>query len=156
VTTTNDPSVTAPPTQTSATEPQSQRRYRWQSGDCLKNYGISANIWEAHSSTEEFSAAFMAIIDDKELTNDERAAQVELFLLDQATTAGVVDVSSTNCQFANPNKWDKHLAPWFTEQCTTTRRTFRTLQRKFGRKHTQTIVALKTFADTCKSSRAQM
>jgi hypothetical protein len=34
----------------------------------------------------------MAIIDDKELTNEERAAQVELFLLDQATTAGVVDV----------------------------------------------------------------
>ena len=32
----------------------------------------------------------------------------------QATAAGVVEVTSTHREFTNPNKWDKHLAPWFS------------------------------------------
>jgi hypothetical protein len=67
-----------------------------------------------------------------------------------------VDVSYTHRQFANPNKWDKQLAPWFTEQCTVTRRTFREASRKFGKKHAHTVLALKAFADACKASRAHM
>jgi hypothetical protein len=38
----------------------------------------------------------MALIDDATLTNDDRAAKVEDFLLTQATLAGVVDVSYTH------------------------------------------------------------
>jgi hypothetical protein len=139
-----------------ATQPQMQRHYRWRSGDCLANYGTSANMWEEHSATEEFATAFKAIIDDATLTNDDRAARVEEFLLDQATKAGVLDVSSTQRKCMNPNKWDKHLAPWFTAPCAVSRRSFRSAKKQYGRKHAQTILALKTFVQTCKESRAQM
>ena len=67
-----------------------------------------------------------------------------------------MEVLSTHRKFVIPNKWDKHLAPWFSEKCTTTRRTFRTAQKRFGKKHAQTVSALKTFVDKCKASRAQM
>ncbi len=50
----------------------------------------------AHSATYDFASAFMALIDDPTLTNDDRAAKVEDFLLTQATLAGVVDVSYTH------------------------------------------------------------
>ena len=53
-------------------------------------------------------------MDDDTVSNDERADRVEQFLLDQATKAGVLEVSSTHRKFTNPNKWDKHLAPWFS------------------------------------------
>jgi hypothetical protein len=76
-----------------ATEPKMTKRYRWRSGDCLANYGNSAKTWQEFSSTAEFAAAFKAIVNDETLTNDARAARVEEFLLDQATSAGVLDVS---------------------------------------------------------------
>ena len=83
---------------TSATPaaPPPTRLYRWWAGDCIANYGISAKLWKAHSATDEFATAFMALIDDATLTNDDRAAKVEDFLLTQATLAGVVDVSYTH------------------------------------------------------------
>jgi hypothetical protein len=98
-----------PTTDTSATPavPSSKRLYRWRAGDCLANYGQSAKLWKAHSATDDFATAFTAIIDDTTLTNDDRAAKVEDFLLTQATLAGVVDVSYPHRQFSNPNKWDK-------------------------------------------------
>ena len=62
--------------------PPTQLRYRWRSGDCLATYGISANKWKAHSSSADFAAAFQAIVDDRNITNDARAARVEAFLLE--------------------------------------------------------------------------
>ena len=78
------------PPDTSATEPNlplaptppTQLRYRWRAGDCLATYGISANKWKAHSSSADFAAAFQAIVDDRNITNDARAARVEAFLLE--------------------------------------------------------------------------
>jgi hypothetical protein len=66
----------------SAPTPPTQLRYRWRSGDCLATYGISANKWKAHSSSADFAAAFQAIVDDRNITNDARAARVEEFLLE--------------------------------------------------------------------------
>jgi hypothetical protein len=65
-------------------------------GDCIANYGISTKLWKEHSATDEFATAFTAIIDDATLTNDDRAAKVEDFLLTHATLVGVVDVSYTH------------------------------------------------------------
>ena len=104
----------ATPAAQNATQPQLQRRYKWRAGDCLANYAHSENVWKAVTSTEEFAAAFRAIVEDDSLSNDDRSTRAEQFLLDQATTAGVVEVTSTHREFINPNKWDKHLAPWFS------------------------------------------
>ena len=92
-------------------------------------YGTSAKTWAAHSSTEEFAASFQAIIDDATLTNNIRADCVEEFLLTEAVTAGVLDELSTRQEVTNPNKWDKHLAPWFNTTCARTRQQLRRAQR---------------------------
>jgi hypothetical protein len=85
------------------TTPTEGYRYRWRTGDCLANYGNSAKIWTEFSSTDDFAVGFMAIIVDEELTNDIRAAKVEEYLLEQATKAGVLDVTSSRRTFTNPN-----------------------------------------------------
>jgi hypothetical protein len=61
--------------------PIAGRNYRWRTGDCLETYGISAKLWNQHSSTDEFAAAFKTIIEDETLTNDSRSDRVEEFLL---------------------------------------------------------------------------
>ena len=63
---------------------------------------------------------------------------------------------STRRSVANPNKWDKHLAPWFTAKCATTRRELRRAQRQFGKSSLQTRRAMSDFVQTCKESRAQV
>jgi hypothetical protein len=131
-------------------------QYRWRTGDCLANYGNSAKIWADFSSTDEFATGFMAIIVDETMTNDTRAARVEEFLLEQATKAGVLDVSSSRRTFTNPNQWDKHLAPWFNPKCAETRRMFKSARRRYGKCHARTLQALQEFIQSCKNSRAQM
>jgi hypothetical protein len=79
-----------------AKAPTAKHRYRWRTGDSLQKYGTSAKTWNAYSSTDEFKAAFTAIIDDESITNDIRLDRVEEFLIDQATTAGVVDKLPTH------------------------------------------------------------
>jgi hypothetical protein len=112
-----------------ASKPIAPRRFRWRTGECLATYGNSAKIWAAHSSTDGFEASFQAIIDDATLSNDDRADRVEKFLLAEAVTAGVLDELSPRKEVTNPNKWDKHLAPWFNAHCAGTRRQLRRAQR---------------------------
>ena len=132
------------------------RRYKWRAGDCIETYGTSANVWREYTSTAEFAAAFSAIVEDDSIPNDTRSARAEQFLMDQATKAGVLEVTSSHRDFTNPNKWDKHLAPWFSEKCSLSRRAYRKACKRFGKHHHQTIAALQKFVGECKSSRAQM
>ena len=127
-----------------------RRQYRWRKGDCLATYGSSAKIWKEYSSTDEFTIAFKGIIEDENITNDTRAERVEEFLIAQATIAGVVDTPTIRNDVTNPNKWDKHLAPWFTAKCAETRKNFRDAKRKYGRASVRTRKAMDTFAQTCK------
>jgi hypothetical protein len=122
----------------------------------LANYGTSAKTWTEFSSTDDFAAGFMAIIDDATMTNDTRAARVEDYLLEQATKAGVLDTSSTRRSFLNPNKWNKHLAPWFNPKCAEARHLFKGASRRFGKRHVKTLRALQAFLKCCKDSRAQL
>jgi hypothetical protein len=139
-----------------ASKPIAPRRFRWRTGECLATYGTSAKIWAAHSSTDAFEAAFNAIIDDATITNDDRADRVEKFLLSEAVTAGVLDELPTHKEVTNPNKWDKHLAPWFNAQCAGTRRQLRSAQRLFGKSSQQAHHAMDQFVQACKKSRAQL
>jgi hypothetical protein len=149
---------TADPAIEKATAPKSRAiddlRYRWREGDCLADYGKSAKVWHEFSSTNEFAAGFMAIIVDDKLTNDARAARVEEYLLKQATEAGVLEVSSARRAFNNPNKWDKHLAPWFNTKCTEARRKLKSERHRYGKRHKRTAEAMKEFLQCCKNSRA--
>jgi hypothetical protein len=125
-----------------ASKPIAPRRFRWRTGECLATYDNSAKTWAAHSSTEVFATTFQAIIDDATLSNDDRADRVEEFLLSEAVTAGVLDELSSRKEVTNPNKWDKHLAPWFNAHCAGTRRQLRRVQRSFGKSSQQACLAM--------------
>lgn len=49
----------------------------------------------------------------------------------------------------NPNKWGKHLAPWFTEECRTSRNAYVRLRRAEGRNSEVTQAALKVYRAEC-------
>ncbi len=76
----------------------------------------SANIWKAQTSTDTFATAFDAITNNYKHDNDLRTSKVEEFLITEAKAAGVIK-SNTERIYNNPNKWSKHLAPWFDESC---------------------------------------
>jgi hypothetical protein len=67
----------ATPAERNVTQPQQQHRYRWRDGDCLANYAHSAKVWKEVTSTEEFAAAFRAIVEDDSLSNDDRSTRAE-------------------------------------------------------------------------------
>jgi elongation factor P hydroxylase len=56
------------------------------------------------------------LVNDTSCTNEERAAKVEKYILEQAVDAGVVKcIRKTTPK--NPNKLHKTLAPWYNDQC---------------------------------------
>ena len=46
--------------------------------------------------------------------NNKCSEKIDAFLLEEASTAGVLNAMTKRTSL-NPNKWEKHLAPWFTD-----------------------------------------
>jgi hypothetical protein len=134
---------------------ESINAYRWIHGDHLKEYGTSAMKWKAHTSTQEFADAFRATTAEFANNNDKRAAAIETFMLEEATKAGVIKVTPPRSQ-KNPNKWAKHLAPWFNENCRNAREAYRATYRAQGKKHASATSALQSYIQCCRESRAKM
>jgi hypothetical protein len=67
-----------------------------------------------------------------DLTNDNRAAAVEQYILQKAIEAKVVKEIKIS-QPRNPNKWGKSLAPWYTEDCRKARQALAEAKRNFGK-----------------------
>jgi hypothetical protein len=84
----------------------------------------SAYKWKAHTSTEKFATEFDQITKDFAKDNELRTKKVEDFLIAEAKKAGVVK-STRDRIHKNPNRWAKHLAPWFDEACKQTKYTYR-------------------------------
>ena len=84
------------------------------------------------------------ILNDYKDNNDERSRKVEIFLIEEATDAGVLK-ATTRRTSTNPNKWEKHLAPWFTERCKTARTQYRAALKNNGKTHAHTQHALKRY-----------
>jgi hypothetical protein len=101
--------------------------------------------WKAHTSTSAFQEAFTAIIQQYKADNATRAAKIEEFMLTEATLAGVLK-TTTRRTSKNPNKWEKHMAPWFNERCKATRARYRAAVRQNGKLHAHSQDALKHFA----------
>jgi hypothetical protein len=133
-----------------------QKIFKWKKGDCLANYNASAQAWAAHTTTPEFATAFTAVSDLYQHSNDLREAKIEEFLLREATNAGVVEVKTTHRAFANPNKWNKHLAPWYNTQCRAAKRAFHQARQTHGKHHATSQKTLKQFVQRCKQSRADL
>jgi hypothetical protein len=66
----------------------------------------SANIWKAHTSTDQFATRFKEITDECRDDNELKTTRVEDFLLTEAIAAGVVKAIETRTA-KNPNRWAK-------------------------------------------------
>jgi hypothetical protein len=89
---------------------------KWVQGEDLQEYNTSAQAWRAHTSTDDFQQKFKAVEKKHAEDNDIRAQAIEAYLIEEAVAAGVVTRKIIR-ESTNPNKWEKHMAPWFNEEC---------------------------------------
>jgi hypothetical protein len=87
--------------------------------------------------------------------NEKRSTEMVTFLINEAIKAGVLTKKIKRTAH-NPNKWEKHLAPWFTGRCREARTRYKTAVKRNGKLHTHTTHALKRYVQACKDGRAQM
>jgi hypothetical protein len=88
------------------------------------------------------------LVNDNSCTNDERAANVEKYILDQAVNAGVVKrIIKTTPK--NPTKLNKTLAPWFDDTCREAKKDMASARRLYGKGDARSIVATKLFLRAC-------
>jgi hypothetical protein len=74
----------------------------------------SAQKWKEHTASQEFAEAFKRVSKQYKKDNEMRSAKIEDFLIEQALAVGVVKKKTTRIA-ANPNRWAKHLAPWYND-----------------------------------------
>lgn len=89
-----------------------------------------------------------SIVENEVLSNSERASKLEQFILDQAVEVGVVK----KVEFAaarNPNKWNKQMAPWFTESCKVAKQQYIRASRTHGRHSEEAESNFKLFRHAC-------
>jgi hypothetical protein len=58
--------------------------------------------------------------------------------------------STTTRQQKNPNRWSKHLAPWFEESCKQAKYQYKQSKRQHGKKHADTKQAYVKFKESCR------
>jgi hypothetical protein len=78
----------------------------------MQEYMESARKWKEHTATQEFAGAFRNVSEQYKEDNETRSTKIEEFLIEQALAAGVARRKITRIA-ANPNRWAKHLAPWY-------------------------------------------
>jgi hypothetical protein len=110
-----------------------------------------------HTATETFAAAFNKINEDCHDDNELSTTTIENFLIAEALKAGVVKTHTKRSSInLNPNRWAKHLAPWFEETCRQDKASYKRIKRTHGKKSTHTKQAYQTFKNSCKHQRAQL
>ena len=147
------PVAVRPPSHPAATTTSTATTtYRWDVGASIKDQIEGISKWKAHTDTEGFQQGMAAITEDKQLSNEDRTAQMEAYLLKEGQVAGVV----TECKVQpplNPNRWGKHLAPWFDGACRDKKKQYRESCREAGKKSQVAREALKQFTKQCRRAK---
>ena len=76
----------------------------------------SARKWKEHTATLEFAGEFKNVCEQYNEDNETRSMKIEEFLIEQAIAIGVARRKIARIA-AYPNRWAKHLAPWYNDQC---------------------------------------
>lgn len=108
-----------------------------------------------HTSTPQFTTGFEAIEKRFELDNDQRAERIEEYLIAEAVIAGVMTKSIIIAK-KNPNKWEKHMAPWFTAECKAAKQQYIRCRKTYGRASPPARQAFKDYSKCCTRSRAKL
>ena len=90
-----------------------------------------------YTSTTTFVTAFEDIMQNHADEYEKRAAAVEEFFITEARKAGVIKISKSH-KYKNPNRLEKQLAPWFSEECAIARSTYKHTKKQLGRLHEHT------------------
>jgi hypothetical protein len=93
-------------------------------------------------------------VENTSICNEERAAAVESFILEEAVSVGVVKEINLTVP-RNPNKWGKTLAPWYTEQCREAKREMAMARRTHGKGDSRSINATRAYFKTCSKARLE-
>jgi hypothetical protein len=120
----------------------------------LADYNTNALKWKEHTATTDFANAFEDIMTRFATDNERRASCIEELFIDEALKAGVIKISKTR-KFKNPNRYEKQMAPWFSDACREARNTYKQFKKVHGRKHHKTITAYSAFRRICKTAKAQ-
>ena len=94
------------------------------------------------------------MVENTTISNDERAAAVESFLLQEAVSAGVVKEIKITVP-RNPNKWGKTLAPWYNEMCRAAKRDMAMARREHGKGDEHSLFATRAYFKTCSKARLE-
>ena len=129
--------------------------YKWVQGENIEEYNTSAQKWKAHTSTTEFREKFDAVYSKYTPDNNLRAEKIENFLIEEATAAEVVTKRVIK-ESANPNKWEKHLAPWYNAECKEAKSQCRSTRKKFGNNSPPAKAAYRKYRKCCAKNRAQL
>jgi hypothetical protein len=121
----------------------------------IAKYMEKANEWKRHTSSKEFAAAFTHIMEEFKHDNALRSSKVEEYLIEQALNIGVVK-QRTKRIAVNPNRWEKHLAPWYNDKCREAKRKYKASKRKHGKNHRDTQAAYQEYKSSCKEARAHL
>jgi hypothetical protein len=94
------------------------------------------------------------LVNNTNANSEDRAAAVEEFILQQATTAGVVK-KIVATQPKNPNKWGKNLAPWFNEECREAKKCVAEAKQTYGKGDARIVLALRKNHQVCIKGRME-
>jgi hypothetical protein len=129
--------------------------YKWITGDSLNDYSKSARTWRAHTATMEFTAAFKDIEHRFAHDNDIRAEQIEEFMIAEAVATGVMTKKAVRVN-KNPNKWEKHMAPWYTAECKAAKQKYVRCRKAHGSASPPARQAFKEYRRCCAQNRAKL
>jgi hypothetical protein len=104
----------------------------------------SARKWKEHTATQGFAEAFMSVCEQYKEDDETRSVKLEEFLIEQALAVGVARRKIPRIA-ANPNRWAKHLAPWYNDQCREAKWKYKQCKKVKGKKHKDTLTAYQHF-----------
>ena len=148
------PPPTPAATSAATPTPPAATTYRWDVGATIQDQAAGIKRWKEHTSTEEFQQGMEAIVEDTRTTNEEKTDLMEKYFLEAGERAGVIRECSMKPPL-NPNRWGKHLAPWFDGDCREAKKQYRGVCREWGRGSREATEALREFIRVCRRAKGK-
>ncbi len=94
----------------------------------------------------------LKIVADSSLSNEEHSAAMEKYFLEAGEAAGVVSAYQIKAPL-NPNRWGKHLAPWFDDSCRRAKQHHRATCHTAGKNSGEALGAYRAYLGACKNAK---
>ncbi len=146
------PVAVAPPPTPDAPTPAGPVTYRWDVGTSVQQQQTGIARWAEHTGREEFRRGMARVTGDDSMSNEARSAAMEQYLLQEGQAAGVVSAHTPRAPI-NPNRWGKHLAPWFNAACHVAKRQYKETCKSRGKGDELAKEHLRSYQKTCEEAK---